>query len=734
MGALRVLAVAIVGAAVLTPAAGAQQQRLVTYAARACPSYDAVRANLARNDIQESLKDLGADTLYVNGELISAAKEIEGQPRCRPLVNWRFVLGTGYQTQAVNGTWGSLSKVTNPYATPILTQASTPLLDRVGAPVGVDLPGAVTVALTGDQAQRSQAYQSLWLQGGAVDDPVLDKVYPQQYGFAALRCAVDNLNGDNVEFIAYPNGVRHVLCYAYYVEPPPTSGTIIVRKVVDDPDATASQDFGFTGNISYTEDHHFTLSASDGRPAEETFYRAADPNQPWTFTEEVPVGWSLSGLACVSATGASTSVTSVASGEARVTLGALDTVTCTYTNRLTPPAAGLQLVKRTLGGVGSFRFDISGPDSGSQTIATTRIGVPVAGAPLAGSPGAYTVTERLPARTAEGRWRPAKASCDGRAFDPLEPVRFRVGAGEGVACEFTNEFIPSGALRIRKVAIGNIGTAFFQISPRGDNTVTHRQRARVQRQVVPVTATGDDTTALPLGVYDIRELGRQVTDEGFWRLEAVLCDGSPVPNAQGRTQVRLTRADPRKDCTFINRFITVGPTPPEPTPTPTPTPAPPSPVPTTSPSPAPVPPIPTPDQGQVLPADGPNADLAVTKRAAPRSARPGQAVQYTITVVNRGPDPALQVVVSELQPPNTAELRLSSTRGTCTGTRPANCSLGTLRPGGQAVITVDAVAGDPGRRVNQVAVSSASDDPDLANNLAQATVIVSAPTAPRFTG
>ena len=106
----------------------------------------------------------------------------------------------------------------------------------------------MTVALTDDQVTRSQQGQSLWLQGGAVDDPVLDKLYPGQYGFAALRCAVDNLNGDNVEYIAYPNGATHVLCYAYYVEPPPTSGTIVVNKVVDDPAVTTRQDFSFIGN------------------------------------------------------------------------------------------------------------------------------------------------------------------------------------------------------------------------------------------------------------------------------------------------------------------------------------------------------------------------------------------------------------------------------------------------------------------------------------------------------
>jgi hypothetical protein len=70
----------------------------------------------------------------------------------------------------------------------------------------------VTITLTEEQAKLAATGNTLWLQGGTPTDPVLDKLYPNQYGFGALRCAIDNLNGDNVEWIAYPTGARHVLC------------------------------------------------------------------------------------------------------------------------------------------------------------------------------------------------------------------------------------------------------------------------------------------------------------------------------------------------------------------------------------------------------------------------------------------------------------------------------------------------------------------------------------------
>ena len=70
----------------------------------------------------------------------------------------------------------------------------------------------------GEAARRSRA--ALWIQGGTPTDPVLASVpaFADEYGFGALRCAIDNLNGDNVEWIKFPTGSRHVYCFAYYVD------------------------------------------------------------------------------------------------------------------------------------------------------------------------------------------------------------------------------------------------------------------------------------------------------------------------------------------------------------------------------------------------------------------------------------------------------------------------------------------------------------------------------------
>ncbi|WP_445152686.1 DUF11 domain-containing protein [Baekduia sp. Peel2402] len=715
--------VLVVMAGGISPAVAAAQQRLITYVARSCPSYEDVSANLARNNIQESLRDLGPDTHYVNGEPISPQKEEPFQTACSPLVGWHFHLGQGIAAQ-VKGTWGALSVVSSPYDTSVVTQASTPMLNVNGDETGYSLPGAVTVPLTEDQYQRATQSAALWVQGGDVDDPVMDKPYPQRYGFAALRCAIDNLNGDNVESINYPSGARHVYCYAYYVEPPPTSGTIVVRKVVDDPSVTTAQPFTFQGNISYTVDHTFTESAANGKPASQTFYRGATglSDEPWTFAEQVPPGWTLTGLACTSDTGTSVITTDQATAQTSVRLGAGDTVTCTYTDRAIPPPAGLAIAKRTLGGVGTFAFRVSGPASTTQQITTTTPGVAQAGAPLEGTAGRYTVRETIPAPTAAGRWILQGVTCGAKTFGPRDTVRGTISAGQGIGCVFTNRFIPSGRLTLRKVAIGATGTARFQIASRARPSV-YVQRATVRRQVVPVTAVGDDTDQLALGTYDIVETDQSSSrSDGYWRLAAVVCDGRPVGAAQGRIRVRLTAEDPTKACTFYDQFVK-GPEPPNPNP---PEPDPDDPTP----PPAPNPPGTDPPPAAFEAASGPDADLVVRKRVSPATARPGQAVTYTITVTNDGPDIAYDVVAAELRAPGTTPLKLKSTQGTCVGDRPARCTIGTLDPGEHATITATVRAGAPGTTVNRVGATSSTNDPNLDNNAASATLAVRSPVSP----
>ena len=172
---------------------------------------------------------------------------------------------------------------------PVTTQETVPLLDPTGATVpGATLAGAVTVDLDSAEITRNNS-RRLWVQGGTLTDPLNATTLPgpngvgSKYGFGALRCATDNWNGDNVEWIGFPTNTSHVFCYYYAVTPAPTPGTIIVQKTLAQPD-TATHTFRFLGNISYSpnpypsqDSGYFDLKVVDGKAGAISFDRAAVP-------------------------------------------------------------------------------------------------------------------------------------------------------------------------------------------------------------------------------------------------------------------------------------------------------------------------------------------------------------------------------------------------------------------------------------------------------------------------
>ncbi len=310
----------------------------------------------------------------------------------------------------------------------------------------------------------------------------LELPYPGQFGFGALRCSIDNLNGDNVEWIAYPQGTEHVFCYAYYVRPPPTSGTIVIRKEVrGTPGAT--QTFTFDGNLSFNEGNLFNLRVSNGQPASQSFYRAetgAD-DEPWVVHEQVPAGWRLAQLSCSTAAG-SVVATDVAGARAAIRLAPGDTVTCTYVNEVHTPAGELFIRKLTRGGIGSFDFDVMpvGGGAGAEAHAETqqeRVAVDAQPSPLTLSPGTYRIDEHLPESRA-GRWRLDNVICGGLLAADSESTEVTITDGGGATCTFENSFVPSGKIAIDKVTLGGVTTTGFVIPPWEIQTPSTGRRPR----------------------------------------------------------------------------------------------------------------------------------------------------------------------------------------------------------------------------------------------------------------
>ncbi len=672
---------------------------LVTVAARECASYQDIRANLARNNIMESLQDLGEDTLYTSGEPINPQKELEGQPDCKPIAGWEFTLGSGILEKASKGPWGALSIVTGAEAPTVKTKVTTPLLGWEGEPIpGHSVRGAATFELNTAQAVRA-GHNSLWIQGGTTTDPVLfeDPRFEGEYGFGALRCSIDNLNGDNVETIAFPSGTTHAFCYAYYVTPPPSSGKIVIRKEVKGAGASA-QEFHFGGNVSYNPGGAFELSAAPGTPGSETFFRGETrPEEaPWTVHEEVPEGWVLSEIHC-DAPGGSAVTTDRASASVDIDLAAGDTVTCTYVDTLRPPAGALLLRKVTENGTGTFHFRVldSGGDVVKRTaITTTSEDTPAYADPLVLSPGEYTVEESSPGNR-QGDWHLVEADCDGNRVRGGDEVHVTVADASGVVCTFTNRLAYHGRLAISKETIGGVGNAIFQITSAADQTLELHQSAEVKAERSPVLAHGDSTAGLPYGAYTIQEAAGEGTRAADWSLVEVVCDGKAVPFDQGRAVVHLSHHDRTAHCKFVNLFR-AEPKPPEPGPGPGPEPAP-------------------------GPEPGAAAEIAVSKTLLSTSGGAVPTSVYRIEVKNLSDVSASDVVVTDQPGPGLVIVSAEpSDDGYCVHSGQYACSFPSIDPHGEQTVLVKAKDYGGGGTYNRAIVGSASPDEEAANNVAAA--------------
>lgn len=669
---------------------------LLTVVARHCPTYGDITANLARNNIMESLRDLGKDSPYESGDLMDAGIEAQAQPNCEPLSNWTFTLGDDHQTKAKVGPWGALSIVLHPFDTDLTTEAETDLLNPQGLPTGKKIKGATTVRLSDAEAQLA-AKQSLWIQGGTPEDPILAQRYPgPRFGFGALRCAVDDVNGDNVEYIAYPDGVTHVFCFAYYVEPPPTSGTIIVRKQISG-EGGWRETFPFEGNTSYNPGGRFDLTAAPGHDGETSFFRGATAagTPPWTLREVVPADWKLADLSCESRDGTSGLDTDRESAEAKVSLGAGDVVTCTYADEYAPPPRGLVIRKITEGGVGHFSYSVKPVGGGSErhaeaTTAEEGIAVDADPAPIDVAGGRYEIGEHSPA-SAGGEWKLVAVECDGEHHSIKRPIEVTVPEHGVRSCTFTNRFVPRGSIGITKVTKGDTGTSSFVIYRQGGDLAEYKLSAHTTEEGVPQNAHGDPTDDLELGEYKIIDFPPP-PGEGEWSLSYVQCDGKAVPFAQGRIEIELTAGDPHRHCTFVNRF--------DPTPPPDPK--------------GPQPPSPT-------------AGLVVSKEASEPTVTVGGAVAYRLTVSNRGPNAARSVRLID-QPLGGASLVSARTLdgGHCRQRLPVTCRLGRLRAGRRKAVEVRLRLWQPGLLLNLGVAGTTTQSLDLGNGKDEAGVRVKA--------
>lgn len=339
-------ALATVGFIATAPSAAAAEVNplSVTLVARACDAYDHVFGNEARNNIRESLQDLPLATNYGSSDPMSITKESEapqgGQwlvdpsstANCQPLTGFTFQFGDGI----IGGSPASPSTVDDNSGRTFTTGSGVPQLDSAGNQVGTAvIDGANTVVLN-DTEKNLAAGADLWVQGGTKAAPLL-----AGYGFATLRCATDNLNGDNVEFVEFKNNARHVYCFYYAIKNPPDVGNIVIKKVVDGDEGAPNSTFVFDSNISFDSNEGNALepgqfALKDGQSfSQERGTKGPDgQGAPWTATETTPpTGFTLTDINCVVAGGSSSTWSGdETTRKVEINVAKGETVTCTFTN------------------------------------------------------------------------------------------------------------------------------------------------------------------------------------------------------------------------------------------------------------------------------------------------------------------------------------------------------------------------------------------------------------------
>ncbi len=115
---------------------------------------------------------------------------------------------------------------------------------------------------------------------------------------------------------------------------------------------------------------------------------------------------------------------------------------------------------------------------------------------------------------------------------------------------------------------------------------------------------------------------------------------------------------------------------------------------------------------------GSATDLAVTMTASAETVNLGENLTYTVQVANNGELAATDVKLTDQLPAAATVVSTTSSQGTCSGTGPINCSLGTVASGALATISVVIKPPAIPTIMNSVSVTSTEKDANDANNTA----------------
>jgi uncharacterized repeat protein (TIGR01451 family) len=122
----------------------------------------------------------------------------------------------------------------------------------------------------------------------------------------------------------------------------------------------------------------------------------------------------------------------------------------------------------------------------------------------------------------------------------------------------------------------------------------------------------------------------------------------------------------------------------------------------------------------VVPA---SADLSIFKTTTTPLVLTGGTIHYSMIVTNNGPDPATNVIVTDVLPASTSLQSATPAQGSCAGTTTVTCTLGSLANGASATIDLFLTANSSGNVVNSASVSATESDAATANNSSAAPAV-----------